>query len=365
MTLTVRLLLGTLVAGMLTAVFAVVPASACGCGGVVAPTDKPVTVPDETAVVQWDGHIETIVLQLGMVTDAKDAALILPVPARATASLASPGIVDALQEISKPKVVYDHRSAPKGDGSGDGAPGAAGGATPPVTVLNRTALGPFDVALLAATDATALSNWLSQNGFQLKPAFAAAVTPYVRQRWEYVAIRLRPSGADNLQGRLTPLKVRFASDSLIYPMRLSTLATKAEQVTVYVLAAHRVERHDAATDIGSTVAFAGWVSPTDTAVRSTPLAGFLPGRQFLTKLTSTVAAHSTFADDFRFRYADADTAYQQVVHQIVYDADSSSGSGSDSGDGLTTGAWAAIGGGAVALVAIGLVTTMLARRRRT
>ena len=81
------------------------------------------------------------------------AALIMPVPARATVKLADSKLFDTLQELTKPLI--EKRARPVSIGLGASAPEAVGGAAP-VTLLDRQALGPFDVSTLTATDSQAL-----------------------------------------------------------------------------------------------------------------------------------------------------------------------------------------------------------------
>lgn len=129
-------------------------------------------------------------------------------------------------------------------------------------MVGRERLGPFDVARLTATDPAALRNWLKANGFQLPASLAAELRPYVAQRWEYVAIRLAPAGADRrLTGTLDPLRLSFASDRLVYPMRLSRLAKTPQSLGLYVLAAHRMEPRGAIGGARPEVFFAGRIHP--------------------------------------------------------------------------------------------------------
>lgn len=99
------------------------------------------------------------------------------------------------------------------------------GAAPPVGVVGRQRLGPFDVARLTATDPGALGGWLDRNGFALPPRLDGALRPYVRKRWEYVAVKPAPrSPGEPLAGALDPLHLTFRADEPVYPMRLSRLA---------------------------------------------------------------------------------------------------------------------------------------------
>ena len=109
-------------------------------------------------------------------------------------------------------------------------------------MLGRQRLGPFDVTRLAADDPTALANWLKDNGFPHPDGLDDNLAPYVADGWEIVAIQLVPAEAGgSLSGALQPLRLSFASDTVVYPMRLSRSATMSQYIDLYVLAPHRMD----------------------------------------------------------------------------------------------------------------------------
>ncbi|MGP8302175.1 DUF2330 domain-containing protein [Streptomyces inhibens] len=244
------------------------PAYACGCGAMVHDPKTIMAVHRETSVVRWDGKTEQIVMSLTVDGTAPDAAWIMPVPHRATVKLGDPELFDRLTSLTAPAVEQRHYFWPRsGDWpfkhTSDGAAAPPPAAERPgVGVVGRERLGPFDVARLTATDPAALRNWLKTNGFQLPASLSAELRPYVAQRWEYVAIRLAPAGADRrLTGTLDPLRLSFANDRLVYPMRLSRLAKTPQSLGLYVLAAHRMEPRGAIGGARPEVFFAGRIHP--------------------------------------------------------------------------------------------------------
>ncbi len=284
-------------------------AYACGCG-IYIPSDGNASVAQERSVVRWDGQHEDIVLSLGVLGTSKDAAIIVPVPSEAKVTLGNAKLFDELDEMTKP-LVKEETEWVFGLSMGSRAtpPEAAAGGAPPVTVLSRQNLGPFDVANLTATDSTALKGWLDTNGFTLDPRITEVIKPYVESGWTFVAIRLQPEeAAQPLGGMLTPLQLSFDSNELVYPMRSSALADKPESLNLYVLADHRVDKEMA---FGSSrVSYADWVDPTTLAADST-LAPLVPHKYFLTKFVDTVNPVKVH-DDFKFTFASADTTYRDV-----------------------------------------------------
>jgi hypothetical protein len=281
------------------------PTEACGCG-VYIPHDGDAFVSQEQALLTWDGATEQIVMSLGVLGSSKEAAVILPVPSRATVKLGDGKIFDQLRDLTKPLVRIEKRNV--GLSLGAGAAPPAGAAR--VTLLDRQALGPFDVSTLAATYAEALSTWLRDNGYTISPKLSDALQAYVAQGWFYVAVRLQPGVGETLKGALDPLWVTFASDALVYPMRASANARVEQNVTLYVLAAHRVKK---TVQFGNShVPYADWVEPASVAA-DLALVPFVTGKLFLTKFQETVEP-AQVNDDFVFTFAASDeTAHDYVV----------------------------------------------------
>ncbi|MET9619414.1 DUF2330 domain-containing protein [Streptomyces sp. NPDC006464] len=295
----------------------VAPAYACGCGAMIPDRTQRIGVDRETSAVRWDGRTEQIVMRFTVRGTAERAAWIMPVPGRADVTLGDGALFDVLDRITRPEHRERHYFWPRGDdwpfagGDTDGAAAAPPGAGADVGVVGRERLGPFDVARLTATDPQALSGWLKENGFELSDRLATELEPYVERKWEYVAVRLAPQERGTaLHGRLDPLRISFASDRLVYPMRLSRLAQSPQSLGLYVLADHRMEPR---TDIGGRppeVRFAGAVEPEG------PLADLAgPGKVYLTALDQEFPVPSLIDGDHELRAAPSDAPYREVVFE--------------------------------------------------
>ncbi|MFE3760515.1 DUF2330 domain-containing protein [Streptomyces sp. NPDC059104] len=293
------------------------PAYACGCGAMVPDEASRIGVDREASVVRWDGRAEEIVMRFTVGGDARRAAWIMPVPGRATVGLGDAGLFPALAEITRP--VHRTRTYfwPRDTdwpfaGDRDRLVGAAPpGAGPPVGVVGRERLGDFDVARLTATDPDALRTWLETNGFKLPDRLAAELKPYVDQKWEYVAVRLAPRDRGRpLGGELDPLRIRFDSPRLVYPMRLSRLARTPQSLGLFVLAAHRMEPASAIGGATPEVTFAGRITPKG------PLAELAGDRPvFLTAIDQRFPDPSRIDGDHELRATAEDTPYQRAVYR--------------------------------------------------
>jgi hypothetical protein len=218
-----------LAAGLAAAPIA--PASACACGGVAPSPGSEVAVGEERAIISWQDGVEQIDLLLGVLSTDAETGLIFPTPTPATVSLGDRADFEAIGRVTTPEriEVYDWWSF---ESAGDG--GSAGA---PPTVLEVVQLGPIEAVTLAASDTAGLQSWLADNDFALAPAVEALLDGYVERGWFFVALRL--TGDAPLDGGLDPLRFRFESDQLVYPLELSRAATTPQTVRLFVFADHR------------------------------------------------------------------------------------------------------------------------------
>ena len=287
-----------LTAGLVT----IPPAAACGCGGFAVSSEsaEAMDVVGEQAVVSLSGGTERVQIALDTISDAPEAALVIPTPTAATASLGSAAVFEALEEVSAPQREEVSVWWPSGViGWGAGAPGDGAGAPagPPVEVFQEVTLGPLEVVSLGSDDLEGLLARLDERGFALSPSLQAEMADYVTDGWSFVAIKLSPEG-ELLDGEIPPIELRFASDELVYPMRLSAAATSAQRVRTYVVSDTRMDRTDVQAD-GAELLFAGslgglavpelayWAAPfgEDTYVTATEQVFEQPDREIVADFT--------------------------------------------------------------------------------
>ncbi len=293
------------------------PAWACGCGAYI-PDRKGASVVDERALIAWDGAREDILMSLRVTGSSDSAAWVMPVPSAAMVSLGEAEAFTELGRLTAPRVEYHDSWWPTFTWLTAGGPSEGAVAGPPpgagVDVLGRQRIGPFDVTRLAAQDPAALTKWLTDNGFPHPDGLDANLAPYVADRWEIAAVKLAPAAqAESLTGDLQPLRLSFASDEVVYPMRLSRSATTPQTVDLFVLADHRMDP----TSIPSagntpTLEFAGRLDGSEV---SPALADFVGEGAFLTRWNNNLIEPASIDGDYIFEPAAADTAYQQVIYR--------------------------------------------------
>jgi hypothetical protein len=251
------------------------PADACGCGVAID-----ATVNEETGLVVARPGEEQIILSLDLSSDTDErAAVVLPVPGVPTVAAIDKG--DPLAYLDSAT-----QPPPEPASSAGGGGAATASAAPPVDVLGRDEIGGYDVTRLASTDRQALDTWLDDNGYEVPDGAEPIFASYIRQGWKFVAIRLAP----NSDGRLKPLQVSFKTDIPVYPMRLSQLATKPIDLTLYTLAdgQRQVEGLDTV-----------WSGPVTALSPSPPpeLADLFAEGTFVTRMSATGADPASFDTD--------------------------------------------------------------------
>jgi hypothetical protein len=114
---------------------------------------------------------------------------------------------------------------------GDEAPGVPQPAD--VTILSQQQAGLFQTTTIQGETPAGVLKWLASNGYQV-PEDSSAITQYVKDRWVFVASKVkRPFGSFE-PATLHPLAFTFASRAPVYPTRLTALANTDCLMVLYV-----------------------------------------------------------------------------------------------------------------------------------
>lgn len=244
---------------MLVAIFAIVlcSARACADGKVFASHAAPAEIPDQSALICFDGKTETLAIETRFVAKGKDFAWVVPLPARPEIRAGTPGMFPTLRAMFLPRM-WDFQAAGLVIaltgllclallcdmlGSRDAAArvmvwgsllvlagmcvfssslsAGGGSAAGAVSVLERSVIGDFDVSVVQSTDAGEMKAWLTANGFQSSPQANNAIEDYVKNGWLFVVSKLNRSFDDARVSAPTPLIFQFPVTKPVYPMQLT------------------------------------------------------------------------------------------------------------------------------------------------
>lgn len=181
---------------------------------------------------------EHLILSVSWQGDAEDFAWVVPVPNIPEITVTNPQLFWELSAFTAIKT--------PGNGGGVSCYGGAGG--PPgggVDVIEEEVVGPYATAIISATNATALTDWLNANGYTFPEDGEEIISEYIEKEWYFVATRINAVDNDTgyalAAGAIEPMVLSFASDQIVYPLRISSLsATSATspEVLLYVLTDH-------------------------------------------------------------------------------------------------------------------------------
>jgi hypothetical protein len=226
---------------------ALVSSDALACGGFFCQT-VPVEQAAERIVFAIDEEASKVEVhvQISYEGAAEEFAWIVPVAANPELFPSVDDLFTRLSPLTRPQWNltfetdgeckssnrnFDSAVAESDDAS---APNDGGGG---VTVAQETAVGPYDVVVLQATDSAELITWLQDNDYALPDELEPKLAPYVASESYFVALRLQKG---NDAGDLVPLGMRYTGVDGSIPLQLTAVAATPDmRLQPYVFAKHR------------------------------------------------------------------------------------------------------------------------------
>lgn len=110
---------------------------------------------------------------------------------------------------------------------------------PPVTIVDRATVGPYEVLTLSANVQGALVDWLKSHGFAADASVQPIIDQYTQEGFDFIAMRLQP---DQGVQSMKPVRVISPGASPTLPLRMVAAGTGAETaVTLFVIGEGRWE----------------------------------------------------------------------------------------------------------------------------
>src|SRR6185312_9583347 len=127
-----------------------------------------------------------------------------------------------------------------GFASGGGEGGAVTDTgTTGVTVIAQQTVGPYATVQLQSTDPAALSNWLSQNGYNIPSEIQPIISAYVQESFDFLALKLVPGQGVSA---MRPVRVTTTGASPTLPLRMVAAGTGAiTPINLWILGEGRYE----------------------------------------------------------------------------------------------------------------------------
>ena len=310
----------------------------------------------QKAFVYFTGQSETLVVSANFRANAKDFSWVIPTPAKPEIDKANSNLFKDLEQMTN----TGERPVELGYGlSGTGAPKSSS-----VQIIEQKKVGIYDTAILKATDEKALGSWLVANGYTFPADKNSELKSYVDNGWYFAIAKIQNDSSSQAQantslenGTLTPLKLTFQSDKIIYPMKLTGIALRSTlpevavattatatvtttsspsgvsldklrsailetsetvsldmPIKLYVLADHKVQNDSLQTD------WANWASTSNIANINTGLgADDIPGtgKYYLTAMSATIPA-TKMSEDLIITNTDNDQVYPTPANKTGF-----------------------------------------------
>ena len=187
-----------------------------------------------------NGRVEAQI-QVDYVGAAEDFSWVVPVPSLPEVGVSSNRVFGVMKERAGIRFeltmtydgncMYPPMSAESGGVRGDATSNADDG----VTVVTQSQVGPYDYAILQATDTLALFDWLAANDYVIPATAAPLVESYVLMGDEmhFVAFKLQK---DRTVGEIAPVVLKYDDTQPMIPIQLTAIATQPDLgVTVGLL----------------------------------------------------------------------------------------------------------------------------------
>src|SRR5438132_12666237 len=227
--------------------------------------------PAQKVFISWDPvkKMETFTVQPKFEGNALDFGMVIPTPSQ-------PKLHEMPRDFFKHLAVYTimkKRESPQskliwllepplpGGGFGFAGGGGFGGAMPTsappgapfgqprlpeIKILEAGVVGSLDYKIIEAGRADDLFQWLKDNKYSYA-GDEASLNFYIQKKWLFTVMKIdtmqmKKNKDGSYAGEVTPTRFQFASDKLIYPLKITQISVKDKtEALFYVQAPHKVD----------------------------------------------------------------------------------------------------------------------------
>jgi hypothetical protein len=223
---------------------------AAACGGCVVPPNQTASdITDERMLLAVSPTQTTLYDQIRYAGSPESFAWVLPIQGTVDVGLSADVLFASIDTLTATRINPPPVSCPglpaecqnNNFGSSPSSAESAGASADAgsVTVLKQENVGPYATVQLKSTDPNALTQWLADNGFQIKEDEKPIIQQYVKEGFDFLAMKLRPSASVK---SMRPVRVTMQGASLSLPLRMAAVGTGAKVgLTIWVVADGRYE----------------------------------------------------------------------------------------------------------------------------
>lgn len=224
---------------------AVAPADAF-CGFYVAQADSKLFNSSSKVVLARDGDQTAITMASDFEGDAKEFAVVVPVPTfieRKQIGVVDPRTIDHIDRYTAPRLVeysdLDPCRPPMSAEMVDAQPASKAwqasnhadrARSYGVTIEASYDVGEYDVLILSAKESDGLVNWLVDNRYRIPQGAESVLGSYIKQNMRFFVAKVNVERMNAIGNRyLRPLQVRYKSAKFMVPLRLGTVNARGPQ----------------------------------------------------------------------------------------------------------------------------------------
>ena len=220
---------------------------AAACGGCVVPPNQTASdITDERMLLAVSQKQSTLYDQIRYAGSPESFAWVLPIKGTVDVGLSADVLFASIDRLTATTINPPPVSCPGLPAECASARSASEGASAPssaadagVTVLKQENVGPYATVQLKSTNPNALTQWLVDNGFQIKPDEKPILEQYVREGFDFLAMKLLPNKDVK---SMRPVRVTMQGPSLSLPLRMAAVGTGAKVgLSIWVVAEGRYE----------------------------------------------------------------------------------------------------------------------------
>lgn len=208
------------------------------CGIYVSKSDGTLKNKASQVILVRDGNKTKVTMYNDFKGNAKDFAMVVPVPVvlqKSDIRVVDQSVFQKLNDYSAPRLVeyfdqnpcnkneaYKELSSAKALDSENVTAGASIAKRKyGVTIEAQYLVGEYDILILSARQSGGLKQWLLQNGYKIPEAAEEVLAPYIRSNMKFFVAKVNRQHIQNGQGNyLRPIQISFSSPKFMLPIRL-------------------------------------------------------------------------------------------------------------------------------------------------
>lgn len=219
------------------------------CGFYVSKADGSLKNKTSQVILVRDGNKNVITMYNDFKGDAKDFAMVVPVPVvlkRENIKVVPPSIFQRLNDYSAPRLVeyWDENPCSEYESKRKSAAadkalnevlvtsafGTKRTARSSVTVEAKYLVGEYDILILSAKESSGLKDWLNENGYKIPANAEEVLDPYIKSNLKFFVVKVNEKEKKRLNNNfLSPIQISFNSPKFMLPIRLGMANADGDQ----------------------------------------------------------------------------------------------------------------------------------------